>query len=166
MGDILKISEAAALALHAMTMLAEQGEGRHLSTKEMAAKLKASAAHLAKVLQRLEKAELVASIRGPKGGFVLGKDASEIRLLDIYEAIEGRISPTRCLFGEPVCSRSGCILGETIKSASEAIIARMADTRLSDVQERNAKRASGGVPSAESVGPAAMPVPPGEETFR
>lgn len=166
MGDILKISEAAALALHAMALLADCDERDHLSTKEMAEKLKASAAHLAKVLQRLEKAGLVASIRGPKGGFALGKGAGEIRLLDIYEAIEGRVSPTRCLFGEAVCGRNGCILGDTIKSASEAIVSRMSETRLSDVSERNATRTSNVGPSAGSNGPGAVCAPSGGGALR
>ena len=58
MPTVLRISDAAALALHAMVMLAEAPE-RRMSAKAIASELDASQAHLAKVLQRLAKAGLV-----------------------------------------------------------------------------------------------------------
>jgi len=149
MGDILKISDAAALALHTVTMLADGGKEKSLSTKEIAAKLKASEAHLSKVLQRLAKAGLVSSIRGPKGGFRLEKDAKDITLLDVYEAIDGRLSVTRCLFGEPVCGQRGCILGNAMEEASGMIRARMAGTRLADLAADRGRLSGSGSPKGE-----------------
>jgi Rrf2 family protein len=110
MPRILRIPEAASLGLHAAVLLAEEAD-RRLSTRELAARLDASEAHLAKVMQRLVRAGLVNSTRGPGGGFMLDQPADGISLLAVYEAIEGPVEATTCLFGTPVCDRDQCIFG-------------------------------------------------------
>jgi len=49
---------------------------------------------LEQVLNDLRKAGLVDSTRGALGGYVLGRSPSEIRLIDIIEALEGPINPS------------------------------------------------------------------------
>jgi Rrf2 family protein len=86
MSNLFKVSEAASLALHAMLHIVAN-PNRPVSTREIASGMHASEAHLAKVLQRLARVGLARSTRGPKGGFVLGRPAETITLLDVYEAI-------------------------------------------------------------------------------
>jgi len=119
--SIIKISEAANMALHTMVLLAKKPH-QSMTTQEVADILKASQAHLAKVLQRLLKADLVKSERGPKGGYLLAKPAKDITLLQVYEAIDGRIKPNTCLLGSPVCGGKECIMGGMLKSVSEQVI--------------------------------------------
>jgi Rrf2 family protein len=107
---MLKISDAASLALHTMVLLAANTD-RLVSNKEIARILHVSEAHLSKVLQRLSKVGLVYSVRGPNGGFKLNKASDKIALLEIYEAIEGPLVPCNCLLETQVCSERGCILG-------------------------------------------------------
>ncbi|MEW5735747.1 MAG: Rrf2 family transcriptional regulator [Thermodesulfobacteriota bacterium] len=109
MPHLAKISEAASMALHTMAMMAGNPD-EALSARSMAEALGCSEAHLAKVLQRLAKAGLLTSTRGPKGGFVLARPAGAITLLEIYETIEGPLTPSQCLLGKPVCG-GNCILG-------------------------------------------------------
>ena len=104
MGIPVRMSEAAALAIHTAVFLAGK-EGRPVSTHEVADHLHASEAHLSKVLQRLTKHGIVRPIRGPKGGFVLGKPGEEVTLIEVYEAIEGPLESSACLFDEKACSR-------------------------------------------------------------
>ncbi|UCF30555.1 MAG: Rrf2 family transcriptional regulator [bacterium] len=110
MPSVLKISEAASMAMHTMVILAASGGGT-ISAKEIAARLNASEAHLAKVMQRLARAGLVKSTRGPKGGFVLSRRGEEITLLEVYQSIEGPLPEDGCLFEQPSCHGNGCILG-------------------------------------------------------
>ncbi len=109
MADIVKISDATALALHSMVHLAMEREG-HSTTAEIAELFKASRHHLAKVHQRLTKAGLVKSNRGPAGGVSLAKDPAEITLLEIYEVMEGEMHCNPCLFGNEACPRRDCVL--------------------------------------------------------
>ncbi|CAO0824412.1 hypothetical protein DFAR_630051 [Desulfarculales bacterium] len=68
-----------------MVLLATNPE-KTMSNRDIAALLKVSKAFLAKVLQRLGRAGLVNSQRGPKGGFSLKRDSQDISLLAVYES--------------------------------------------------------------------------------
>lgn len=61
---------------------------------------------LAKILQKLAKANIVKSYRGVKGGFQIAKDPKEISLLDVIEATEGPVAMNRCAVNGKVCSLS------------------------------------------------------------
>ncbi len=135
MSGVLRVSEAASLALHSMTLLAAN-PGHSIPTREMASRFHGSEAHLSKVLQRLTKAGLVESTRGPKGGFAIGRPADKITLLDVYESIEGTLVPCECLLSVPVCEGNGCILGGILETVDKQIREYMAKTRLSDLTDR------------------------------
>ena len=132
MANTLRISEGASLALHSMVLLASRPH-QPLSTREVAATLAISEAHLAKVFQRLAKAGLVTSTRGPRGGFALGRAPQAISLLEVYETIDGPVGASDCLLGEPVCRGHGCILGNLVKSVNDQMRNYLTATRLSDV---------------------------------
>lgn len=131
MTDVVRFSEASAIALHAMAVLAGAGEGR-TSIRDLAGRLPVSENHLAKVLQRLARAGLVESTRGPAGGFRLRGDPSRISLLDVHQAIEGRPDDSCCLLSRPQ-SCAQCILGDALRRARAVLHRQLAHTRLSDV---------------------------------
>jgi Rrf2 family protein len=132
MTGVLRISEASSLALHTMVLLAAR-PGEHLSVGRIASALGVSGAHLSKVLQRLARVGLVRSVRGPKGGFALGRSAEEITLLDVYEAIEGPLSSSACLLARPICEGKRCILGKLLVSVNEQVRKHLAEARLSEL---------------------------------
>ncbi|MEN3202560.1 MAG: Rrf2 family transcriptional regulator [Atribacterota bacterium] len=109
MSPFPQFSEAVSLALHSMVFLARYPSP--LTVREIAEKTGASFHHLAKVFQRLRKARLVASARGPKGGFTLARPPESITLLEIYEAIEGPVPEQICLLGKTLCPFGQCIFG-------------------------------------------------------
>jgi Rrf2 family protein len=133
MTNALKISEAASLALHVMVLLAEREADGPLTTHQAAERLGVSEAHLSKVMQRLSHAGFVRSRRGPGGGFELGRPPEEVCLLDVYEAIEGRLGPTECLLGRPACNGTGCVLGDLLTEIDQLVRRRLAGTKLSEV---------------------------------
>ncbi len=143
MASILKISDAASLAFHAVVYLAAN-EDRLISTGEMAETLKVSENHLSKVLQRLTRAGLVRSIRGPKGGYLLKRSAQNITLLEVYEAIEGKLVATDCLLGEPVCDRKHCILGGLLASVDSQARDYLASKKISELTGAFEKKSAKG----------------------
>jgi len=134
MASVLKISEATSLAFHAMGILA-QNPKKMFSTKEIASFINASEAHLAKVLQRLAKAGLIESVRGPKGGFTVRDGAANTSLLEIYETIDGPLDQNNCLLGPPICQGKGCILGGLLSSVNQEVKRYLSETRLSDLEK-------------------------------
>jgi Rrf2 family protein len=129
MASILKISEAASLALHTVVYLATQHDGL-VSTKEIARVLHASEAHLSKVLQRLARVGIVSSVRGPKGGFALRESPEKISLLEVYQAIEGPLALNNCLSDHPSCSGKQCVLGTLIGTIHEQITKYLSKTTV------------------------------------
>jgi Rrf2 family protein len=131
MANLLRISEATTLALHTMALLARHG-GKRFTNEIIAQKLNASGHHLAKVMQQLAKAGLVESQRGPLGGFRLSMPAKEVRLLRVFEVIEGPLSQGGCLLREPVCPGNKCTLGNLICRLQVQIHDCLANTTVAD----------------------------------
>lgn len=131
MPGLVKVSEAASLALHAMACLARRRDGR-IPARDIARATRVSRAHLSKVLARLERAGLVKGTRGPAGGYELARAPERVTLKDVYEQIEGPLQRTRCLFGTPVCS-GRCMLGSLLEDVDELVGKRLGGTRLSDL---------------------------------
>ena len=112
-----RISEASVLGFHAMIYLTMK-TGDPATTGEIAGFLNASGSHLSKVLQRLVKAGLVKSMRGPRGGFLLAKDPSEISLEEVYELFEGVRRNAGCLLKTPVCGNR-CVFGDILSRMND-----------------------------------------------
>jgi Rrf2 family protein len=134
----LKISDAANLGIHALAYMAEQYESqRPVATAEAAEAFKVSANHLSKVLQRLTRAGLVKSIRGPRGGFVLALSPSEITLKDVYEAIDGTVAINdACILGTRHCGVSHCVFGNLVDDVQHRVTDHFSTVTLADIVNR------------------------------
>jgi Rrf2 family protein len=137
----VKISEAASLALHAAGMMAGT-EGGRASAETMSESLGVSRSHLVKVLQRLVKSGLVASSRGPGGGYALTRPPREISAREVYETIEGPIDVTKCAMEVPTCGWASCVLGDMFCRIGKEVRDRLEKVTIADF----------GVSVGESVG--------------
>ena len=131
--SILRISEALSLGLHAMAYLSSTPDTPK-RVKEIARRLRASEAHLSKVLQALARAGLLKATRGPKGGSQLAKKPEEITLLEIFEVIHGPLKYQRCLFKEPLCDGERCLLGNLLEDVNRLVKEHFSQTTLKDAQ--------------------------------
>ncbi|MFO7998186.1 MAG: Rrf2 family transcriptional regulator [Bacteroidales bacterium] len=116
MSKLVQLSEAASLGLHSMVLIAKSKA--HVNVNFLASEMGASRNHLAKVLQLLVKHHFLRSVRGPRGGFVLHKNPSEITILDIYEAIEGKIETPECPLDRPICPFDKCLMGGLVRDVT------------------------------------------------
>jgi Rrf2 family protein len=131
MMGILNISEGSTIGLHAAVHLSK-GNGEPITTNEAAEAMKVSAAHLSKIFQRLARSGIVKAVRGPKGGYLLNRPLSEIRLLDVFEAIEGPMKLSRCLLSRPRCGIDGCMLGDMMAEINKQVVKHF-EKRLSEL---------------------------------
>ena len=131
MSKVVHISEAASLAVHSMALIASNDE--MLNVNNIADITKSSRNHLAKVMQILVKNDYLTSTRGPKGGFVLKKDASTIQLLQLYELMEGPIETQHCGIESAKCPFTSCVFGNLANRFSEDFINYLKTTNLSDI---------------------------------
>lgn len=98
---MLKFSKKADYGLMALQHMAsvqvtDLSQARLVNTKEIAEEYHIPVELLAKVLQTLAKHGLIESHNGPKGGYVLARDAGKITIAQVLEAIEGPLGITDC----------------------------------------------------------------------
>ncbi len=130
---LLRISEAASIGVHALVELALHDGPAPLSVAHLAGALGVSEAHLSKVLQRLSRQGFVASRRGPKGGFLLARQASAISLMEIYSAIDGPLSSCACLLGREQSHPGACIMGNVLSEVNVLVADHLGRTSLQDI---------------------------------
>ena len=136
MSKIIYISEAVSLALHSMALIAKSK--KMINANEIADFMKFSKNHLSKVLQVLVRYDYLNSIRGPKGGFTLKKNAQEISLLEIYEIFEGKISKQNCvLHNNGVCPYASCVFGGLIGKFSREFELYLKNKTIADFINNN-----------------------------
>ena len=87
----MRISERVDNAVRAMGELAVGGADP-VKAEAIATHQDISLKYLLDILRDLKRAELVRSKRGPDGGFVLSRPASEISLADIFRAVDGPLA--------------------------------------------------------------------------
>ena len=134
---MIKISESAALAIHTVALLARHPE-RRFSNKEISNLLGCSVNTLSKVLQRLAKAKIIQSVRGPSGGFSLRGDADETTTLQVFEAMDGVLPPcneAECLLGDSSCLEKSCVLGILVSKTHKMFLDTLRNTKLSELSE-------------------------------
>jgi Rrf2 family protein len=137
MGRLLRISDAANFAIHAMVLIAQGGPNKRMSVMELAGILDVSEAHLGKVLQRLTRHGFLMSRRGPGGGFQLACEPADVTLLDVVSAIDGPLTAGPCLLGRPLCVGKRCAMLGVLEKVHKLVFDHLQGTHLSDVVEQD-----------------------------
>ncbi len=82
-------------AIYGVFDLAYNGGVRPVSVEEIGARQQIPARYLEQIFQRLRRAGLVHSKRGPGGGYTLRRQPEEITLADVALAVDGQVlAPT------------------------------------------------------------------------
>ena len=99
------LSKACVYGMRASLYLAAKGEvdNGFISISRISEELDISRHFLTKILQELTQADLLESLKGPKGGVRLKQEADEIRLIEVVKAIDGLDILTECALGLPGC---------------------------------------------------------------
>lgn len=78
-------------------------EEKYVPISKIGRELNLSSHFLTKILQELTQREILASYRGPNGGVKLMRDPSEVKLMEIVEAIDGMSLFEECALGLEGC---------------------------------------------------------------
>ena len=92
----MRLSHLADYAVVLMTAAARRPTGARLSATELASETGVPLPTAQKLMGQLAASGLLRSVRGAAGGFSLVRQAGEISLADIVEAVEGPIALTMC----------------------------------------------------------------------
>lgn len=132
------ISQTIEYALRAMAHLATLEEGRAANSETVAEHTQVPRGYLSKILRDLVVAGLVDSQRGPNGGFVLARRASEISILDVVNAVDPIARISECPLGNPAHVQL-CPLHRRLDDALQTIEQQFRETSLEDLQKTNSR---------------------------
>ena len=102
----MKLSTRSRYGLRAMIFIARNRE-QVLSSDVIAENEDVSKKYLDRILMRLREANLLRSVKGQGGGYVLARPAGEIRTDEIIAALEGSLCLVECVDDPSACEKSG-----------------------------------------------------------
>jgi Rrf2 family protein len=137
----MKLSTKGRYAMRAMLDLAQRyGEGLVL-LKEVARRQEVSERYLEHLFLTLKTAGLVTSVRGARGGFMLSRAPSYIKLIDIVRVCEGDLSLVECVTDPASCTRSSsCATRDLWQDVKEAMDSVLESLTLQDLLNRQSKK--------------------------
>ncbi len=111
-----------------MVDLSLNSAGRPVSLREIASREEIPLNYLEQLFFRLKKGNIVRSIRGAAGGYLLARDSAQIMLSDIITTVEEPLNPVSCLDDDGCARSSRCVtrrvwkgLGNRIREFLESV---------------------------------------------
>lgn len=132
----MKLSTKGRYAMVAMADLALQKGDGLVTLSELSRRQDISLPYLEQLFVKLRRADLVDSVRGPGGGYRLAKPASEIRVVEIFAAVDETVSALHTgagASGGVSGSRAQSMTNRLWESMSAHVYVFLHQTRLSDV---------------------------------
>lgn len=143
----MKLTTKGRYAVMAMADLARHGSGKPVALADIAERQEISLSYLEQLFAKLRRGDLVKSVRGPGGGYLLARLADEIRIADVILAVDEPIKATRCELGSPKgCmgnSSSRCITHDLWEELSHQIQIFLSSVSLGDVIDGRVAKTAG-----------------------
>jgi Rrf2 family iron-sulfur cluster assembly transcriptional regulator len=126
-------------AVMAMADIARHGAERAVCLAEVAERQEISLAYLEQLFAKLRRGGLVVSVRGPGGGYRLGRAAADTSIAQIVGAVDEPLHATRCESeAKAGCMAAGerCLTHHLWEALGDEIEDFLAGISLADVIER------------------------------
>jgi Rrf2 family transcriptional regulator, iron-sulfur cluster assembly transcription factor len=147
----MRLSTKGRYAVTAMLDLAINGKNGPVTLAEISENQGISLSYLEQLFAALRSKELVRGVRGPGGGYYLGKSPDEISIANIICAVDEWVEFTRC-GGRQNCSGGARCLTHTLwDDLSSEIFNFLANISLGDLVRRNLGKKDGEEPSLDVV---------------
>ena len=106
----MKLTSKGRYAVMALVDLARFNNINPVSLRDISLRQGISLDFLEQIFSKLKKREIVQSVRGTQGGYILNKNAKEIKLTNIFDAVDEKVKTVQCKKD----SKKGCN-GKTTK---------------------------------------------------
>jgi len=114
--------------------LAQYHERGPISISEISRRQDISVKYLEQLIRPLQKAKLVKSVRGPKGGHMLAKEPHEISMGEIVKLFEGQIDLVKCISLPENCRMSeDCQVRLAWQAATQALFEKLDAITIADL---------------------------------
>lgn len=140
----MKLSTKGRYGVKAMLDLALNYGGKPITIKSISGRQGISECYLEQLFSPLRRADLVTSVRGAQGGYVLSRHPKDITVLDIMNVLEGPIEVSECLTETSCCNVDFCAtrgLWSKIKDSFESVTRSVSlQDMVNDNNRMSAKR--------------------------
>lgn len=114
----MRMSTKAQYAVRALVSLNLSSDGLPVSIKDISARENISLNYLEQLFVKLRRGGIVNSVRGPGGGYLLARSATDIRIDQIIDTVEEALMPLSCMNADGSC---GCDMECTTQSVWQGL---------------------------------------------
>lgn len=132
---MLRLSTRCQYGVRAMFEVAKGYPESPITIKEISKRQDVSVAFLEQILNKLRKAGLIVSVKGPGGGYILSRSPEKISIGEILLELEGPVGITACTdpLGEGCNRVEGCVTALLWRALGEKIEGFLHTIKLSDL---------------------------------
>lgn len=132
----MRLTTKGRYAVTAMLDLAmHHGEGP-ITLAEIAQRQGISLSYLEQLFSRLRKRQLVGSVRGPGGGYTLGREADAIFVAEVISAVDENVDTTKCGGAHNCQNNQQCLTHDLWQDLSARIYDYLSCISLEDLMQR------------------------------
>jgi len=139
----MRLSTKGRYAVTAMLDLALHGDQGPVTLADISVNQGISLSYLEQLFAALRGKQLVRGVRGPGGGYFLGKPSTEITIADIICAVDEWVAFTRCGGHENCQDGQRCMTHTLWNELSEEIFDFLSGISLADLVERGSNSPAG-----------------------
>ena len=136
----MRLTTKGRYAVTAMLDLALHGGEGPITRADIAQRQGISLSYLEPLFSRLRKHQLVSSVRGPGGGYSLGRAASDIFVAQVITAVDETVDTTRCGGAHNCQNSQQCLTHDLWQELSCRIFDYLSSISLGDLVNRKGVR--------------------------
>ncbi len=132
----MKLTTKGRYAVTAILDLAIHAESGPITLADVASRQHISLSYLEQLFARLRRESLVSSVRGPGGGYMLGRDAREISVAEVIAAVDENIDTTSCRGSHDCHENQPCLTHDLWEDLSSRIYQHLSGISLHDLVKK------------------------------
>ena len=138
----MRLTTKGRFAVTAMVDLAMRHGSGPVTLAEISSRQKISLSYLEQLFGKLRRRQIVDSVRGPGGGYLLGKEMRDLSVAEIILAVDEPIDATQCGGKENCHDDNKCITHDLWASLNQRIFDYLGSVNLQQlVDDQRAKEA-------------------------
>lgn len=139
----MRLTTKGRFAVTAMVDLAEHSGNGPVTLASISERQKISLSYLEQLFGKLRKHDVVASVRGPGGGYCLSRPANKISMSDIIVAVDEPIDASQCHGMGNCLDNHKCITHDLWMGLNSAISSYLENVSLHQLVSKQINKTSG-----------------------
>ena len=130
----MRMSTKAQYAVRAMVNLNLHSDGAPVSLRDISLREGISLTYLEQLFVKLRRGQIVKSVRGPGGGYLLARPAQQIQVDEIIDSVEESLVPISCMDQKNGCACDDqCVTHNVWHGLAERIRQFLSSITLADL---------------------------------